>query len=314
MSTIHDLDLNLLRVLDALLETRSATRAAARLGVGQSAVSHALARLRVALGDPLLVKAGRGLVPTPRAEVMAEPVRQALGALAAALRPERFDPAHARATFMIGSPDYSGVVVWPRVVAAVVRGAPGVELVAVQPPVDPWTALAEGALDLAIGTAGRDVDGLYQQRLFDDGFSTLLRAGHPAAEAPWDLDTYCALRHVMVAPRGTPGSVVDSILHDLGRRRFVQARVAQFVPAAHIVAGSDAVATMPSRLAALLAPPLGLLQRPPPFPVPRFTIWQQWHHRRHADPGHAWLRGLVAEAAAAMTERAPSPYDHRGKV
>lgn len=294
MKNVHDLDLNLLRVLDALLETRSATRSARRLGIGQSAVSHALARLRRALADPLLVKGGRGLVPTPRAEALSGPVRSALATLEAALAPDRFDPAGARATFVIGSPDYSGVLLWPPLVRALLASAPGVELVAVQPPPDPGAALADGALDLVFGTASPDADGLFQQRLWHDGFSCLLRTGHPALDRTWDLDAYCALRHVLVAPRGTPGSLVDSLLEELGRRRTVQVRVAQFVPAAHIVAGSDAIVTLPGRLAAVLAPPLGLVARPPPFPVPRFTIWQQWHLRRHADPAHTWLRTLIA--------------------
>lgn len=308
MSTVHvvgaplaGLDLNLLVVLDALLDTGSATRAAERLGTTQSAVSHALGRLRRSLGDPLLVKGGRGLVPTPRAEALREPLRHALAGLSAALAPERFDAALARATFRVLAPDYTGVLLWPRVVDALLREAPGVDLVVVHPPADPFAALAAGEADLQLGTSAPEGEGIYQQRLWDDGFSCLLRRDHPRRDAPWDLDGYCALRHVLVAPRGAPGSYVDTLLEEHGRRRVIVARVAQFVPAAHIVAGSDAIATLPARLAAVLAPPLGLLVRPPPIPLPRFTIWQQWHARHHTDPAHRWLRALIARVAAEVT-------------
>jgi DNA-binding transcriptional LysR family regulator len=159
-------------------------------------------------------------------------------------------------------------------------------------------SLGEEGIDLVIGTAGPDLEGVFQQRLWDDGFSCLLRADHPRLEEPWTLDLYCALKHVLIAPRGTPGSVVDTALEEQGRRRVVVTRVAQFVPAAHIVAGSDAIVTLPTRLAELLAPSLGLVVREPPLALPRFTIWQQWHGRQQSDPAHRWLRALVAQVAA----------------
>lgn len=298
MNDLHIDDLNLLRVLDAVLTDGSATAAARRLGTTQSAVSHALGRLRDQLGDPLVVRGGRGLVPTPRGEALREPVRRALHDLGAALAPVTFDPARARAELRLSAADYATVILLPGLVARVAVEAPGLVLVVVAGG-DPLHALEHGDADLAIGTPGPAVEGLYGQRLFDDRFATVLRAGHPELDAPWDLGTFCRLRHVLIAPRGTSGGSVDPHLEALGRSRRVTVRVPHFLAAAHVVAGSDAICTLPERIARRVAPPLGLVVRDPPLALPGFAIHQSWHERRHADPALRWLRRLVAEEAAA---------------
>lgn len=297
MNEFHIDDLNLLRVLDAVLEDGSATAAARRLGMTQSAVSHALGRLRDQLGDPLVVRGGRGLVPTTRGEGLREPVRRALGELATALAPVRFDPATARVELRVSTVDYATVILLPGIVARVATEAPGVILVVVAG-ADPLPALEQGEADLAIGTPGPATEGMYGQRLFDDRFATVLRGGHPELDAPWDLGTFCRLRHVLIAPRGTAGGSVDPHLEALGRARRVVVRVPHFLAAAHVVAGSDAVCTLPERIARRVAPALGLVVRDPPLALPGFSIHQSWHARRHADPALRWLRRLIAEEAA----------------
>lgn len=295
-------DLNLLRVLDVLLSEGSATAAARRLGVTQSAVSHALGRLRALTGDPLLVRGGRGLVPTPRGAAMRDPVHRALGELGAALAPALFDPRTARATFVVACPDYTAMLLGPRLAVRLAREATEIELVLAAAVGDPHEALATSACDLVVGsgTTAVDGDGLYQQRLFDDGFDCVVARDHPRINEPWDLDLYCELRHVLIAPRGTAGGPVDTKLEALGRKRKVSVRVASFVGACYVAAGSDAVLTLPSRLARALAPTIGLALRPPPLELASFAIVQQWHARKHADPLHRWMRALVADASQAL--------------
>ena len=300
MTNVHPmdhLDLNLLRVLDALLTDGSATRAARRLGVTQSAVSHGLARLRGHLGDPLLVRGAGGLVPTPRGESLREPVRRMLLELEGLLAPPTFDPARVRGALRLGAPDYATVVLLPSLVQLLEREAPGLDLVVLPVVGQASVSLADGTVDLVVGTGPGDEEGIYAQRLFDDTFTTVVRAGHPALDRPWDVDAFCAASHVLIAPRGAPGGPVDSALERVGRARRVAVRVPHFLAAAWIVAGSDLVCTMPVRVARAVAATHGLIQLEPPFPLGGFTITQAWHIRRHADPVHRWWRGRVAATA-----------------
>jgi DNA-binding transcriptional LysR family regulator len=307
MHTVHDLDLaaidlNALVVLDALLAERHVTRAAAKVGLSQSAVSHALARLRALLGDPLLVRGPRGaLVATPRAEAIAPALRQALDGVRTAIRGEpRFDPATVRRSFRIGTGDYAELILLPRLVARLAREAPGVDLWVVPVPDDTAAALAAGAIDLAIGVWGAPSwpAGLYQRGLFDEDFRCVVRAGHPATAQRLTLARFCELDHLLVAPRGTPGGTVDNQLAALGRTRRVAVRVPHFLIAPHVIAASDLVVTIATRLARLYAEPLGLELIAPPLDLPPFTVSMVWHERAHHDPGHRWLRERLVEVGA----------------
>lgn len=307
MHDVHDvdlsaIDLNALVVLDALLAERHVTRAAERIGRTQSAVSHALARLRELLGDPLLVRGPRGaLVATARAEAIAPALRRALDGVRQAIRGEpRFDPATARRSFRIATGDYAELILLPRLVARLAHEAPGVDLWVVPLPDDTAGALAAGAIDLGLGVwrAPAWPAGLYQRRLFDEDFRCVVRAGHPAAAQRLTLARFCELQHLLVAPRGTPGSFVDDQLAELGRTRRVAVRVPHFLIAPHVIAASDLVVTIATRLARLYAEPLGLELLAPPFEVAPFTVSMAWHERAHHDPGHRWLRERLVEVGA----------------
>lgn len=298
MPDLGDVDLALLRSLDVLLAEAHVTRAARQLGLTQSAMSHRLRQLRAAFDDPLLVPSPDGLVPTPRAEALIGPVRNALRDLSAALRAvDPFDPATCERTFTLAMPDYtmaSGVPAFlPRLAAA----APGVALVLETVGPDVVARLASGAVDLAFTARPQEGAGLRRRRFWREGFVVLARRRHPALAggAALDLDTYVALRHVLVAPGGRAGGVVDAALEALGRRRRVAVRLPSFVPAPFLVASTDLVLTAPRGLAETMARPLGLGTRPAPLPLPEVDAYMFWHERADLDPAHRWLRARITE-------------------
>jgi DNA-binding transcriptional LysR family regulator len=303
-------DLNLLVALDALLAERSVTRAATRIGVTQSAMSHSLARLRALTGDELLVRGREGMMPTVRGDGLARPVRQALEDIARALAPPvPFDPATARARVVIGTSDYGELVLLPRVVARLAREAPGFDLRIVtlsEPMAEP---LAAGSIDLAIAPfrPGDEKPGIYAKRLFDDGFVCVVRQGHPLADKKLTLARFVAAAHALIAPRGREGGTVDAALERLGMQRRVAVAVPHFLIAPHVVAASDLLLTLARRVADVLARPLGLaiLAPPPELRLEGFTMSSAWHERTHGDPAQRWLRNvLVEEAGAAQGARA----------
>lgn len=306
MHAVHDglaaVDLNLLLALDALLAERHVTRAAARLGITQSAASHALARLRDMFGDPLLVRGPRGaLLPTPRAAALAPAIHRVLVDLTAVLRgDEVFEPATARHTFRIGTSDYVELVLMPRLVERVGRSAPGIDLWIHTLTDDGDEALAAGTLDVVLGPprSGARPAGMYEKVLFDESFTCIVREGHALADKRMTLARYCAAAHLLVAPRGTPGSLVDDALAALGRSRRVAVAVPHFLVVPYLIASSDLIATLATRVAHTVADALRLVQMPPPIALPRFQIGVAWHERTRADPAHRWLRDQILAVAA----------------
>jgi DNA-binding transcriptional LysR family regulator len=306
MSTVHleSVDLNLLVALDALLGERNVTRAATRIGVTQSAMSHSLARLRALTGDELLVRGREGMLPTVRAEALARPVRQALDDIARALAPPvPFDPATARARVVIGTSDYGELVLLPRIVARLARDAPGFDLRVVTLPEPLAEPLAAGTIDLAIAPVrpGDERPGIYAKRLFDERFVCVVRKGHPLARKKLTLARYASTPHALIAPRGREGGFVDDALAALGMSRRVAVAVPHFLIAPHVVAASDLLLTLARRVADVLAGPLGLavLTPPPELGLEGFTMSAAWHERTHGDAAHRWLRQVVVDEARA---------------
>jgi DNA-binding transcriptional LysR family regulator len=311
-------DLNLLVVFDALAREESVTRAAQRLGVTQSAVSHALRRLRALLDDPLLVGGRAGMALTPRAAQLVLPVRGALLALGRALAtPAAFEPRTTTRAFTLSCPDLFDLLTVPALMAGLQAEAPGVDLVIVPPDVRRLSErLSAGEVDVAVRprVAGLpDLEpavaeaGLVRKTLFEDRYVCLLRRGHPAL-APSSrsgrprrltLATYVALGHVLVSPSGEGPGPVDALLAQQGLRRRVALRVHHFASALAAVAASDLVLTGPTALTRLEAP--GLTPTPVPLAMPPHSIDLVWHERYTQDPGHAWLRGLLARVARAST-------------
>lgn len=310
---LASVDLNLLVVLDVLLEERSVTRAAARLRRTQPAVSRSLGRLRSLLGDPLLVREGGGLSPTPRALALVAPLRAVLAEIEGGLlRPARFDPSTATRSFTLASADYAEWLLMGPLVARVARHAPGVDLV-----LQRAGALTDGlqAADLAVAPLGPGAEAFRSRALLEDSFACLVRRDHPRVGDSLDVDTFVDLPHVLIAPRGQPGGVVDRLLEQRGLRRRVAVRLATFLVAPSLVAETDLVLTLPRRLALRAASSLPLRVLEPPLPLPGFTLHAAWPERLHHDPGHAWLREqlrLVAsqdEPGSAMVGRREEPWD-----
>jgi DNA-binding transcriptional LysR family regulator len=288
------LDPGLLVALDVLLAERSVTRAARRLGVTQSAVSHKLRALREQLGDPLLVAANRELRPTDRALAIAAPLRAALLDLHAATeRGASFDPLRARRTFSLSTGDYGELVALPKVTARLEKIAPGVDLRLEPPYPDFAERLTDGRLDAAVAPAMPVPSSLMRTKILTEGFTVVLRREHRVLRRRWTLDRYLELNHLLIAPRGARGSIVDDVLekHDLKRR--VALRVSSFVAAPFIVAESNLCLTAPTRLVETLAPRLRLATRTVPIAVPIIDTFLYWHARVDRDPAHRWFRELV---------------------
>jgi DNA-binding transcriptional LysR family regulator len=313
MSAVHvgpalaSLDLNLVVALDALTAERNVTRAARRLGVTQSAMSHSLRRLRDLLGDPLLVRGAGGMMLTPRAEALALPLRSGLVAIERALAtPALFEPARAQRTFTLASPDLFDVLVVPPLLARLAREAPAIDLSILRVEGVRLAAVLEtGELDLAIvprveggANGGRaDAPGLVRRTLFRDDFATHVRAGHPALRGRSSLNrsSFVRLGHVVVSTGDRGPGVVDRALAERGLARRVVLRVPSFVSALAIVARSDLVLTAPTALGRISRPSMGVVQVRAPLALPSHGVDLVWHERFTEDPAHRWMRDRITE-------------------
>lgn len=295
---MSDPDLNLLLTLDALLAEGSVAGAARRLRLSPSAMSRSLARLRAATGDPLLVRAGRGLVPSPRAQALRESigplVQEALAALrpAAALQLDRLTREFTLRT-REGFVENFGAALLARVASE----APGVRLRFLPKPDRDSGALRDGTVDLETGVVSASLGPeLRTQALFSDRFVAVVRAGHALAQGPLTAARYAAARHVGVSRRGTGPGPVDEALAAQGLERHAVVTVAGFAEALALARGADLVATVPERHTAHLRD--GLLSLALPLPLASFTVALLWHPRMDGDAAHRWLRACVREVCA----------------
>ena len=308
MQAVHlaGIDMNLLVALHALLTERSVTRAASRIGLTQPAMSHALARLRQLLGDPLFVRTQSGMEPTVRALGMAPILSRALGELQRALaEPPHFAPQSASRTFTISTSDYMEFVLWPTFVARVARAAPHVALHSGLR--SGLEGLAAGAIDIALRPMP-DIpkSGLHAEPIFEDRFVCLVRRGHPLARGKLTLDRYCAASHLLISPTGSSsGGIVDEQLARLHRSRRVGLMVQSFMVAPHVVAATDLIITLPAAMARKFSALLPLVQLEPPLRLPGLTMAQLWHERQAHDPALVWLRQELRLAAQELAVKRP---------
>jgi DNA-binding transcriptional LysR family regulator len=295
------LDLNLLVALDVLLAEGSVTGAARRLGLSGSAMSRTLTRLRSATGDPLLVRAGRGLVPTPRAEALRDPVRALARDAQAVLRPQAGagDVAALERTFTLRVSEAFLEFLAAPVVAAITRAAPGVRLRFATKPDKDARPLREGSVDLEIGVLSTAAPEIRTQALFHDRLVGVARLGHPLLESQAVTpEGYAACHHVVASRAEGATQSVDTALEKLGLRRIVPVIVPGYPDAMRIARHSDLLAAVPrsclgNSLAHDHAALAGIASFELPVPTPAFTISAIWHPRMEADPAHRWLREAV---------------------
>lgn len=295
------LDLNLLIVLDALLATHSTTVAARRLGKTQSTISHALERLRQALGDPLLVRVGRGLAPTPRASALAAPLRAWLQSGAELVRGGMpVEPAALRTTFTLIATDFVEAIVLPRLVPILRERAPGVTLEVGVRADAAERVVRDGEVDLFLGPFVRELDGIITQTLYEDELVVVMRRHHGLARGELTLDRYVSAAHALVTPRGLPGGIVDDHLTAKRRTRSVVLRTPSFATAARLAATTDLVTTLPARFARFAAETWPIVIRAVPLELPPFAIKQVYRVTRRGDQALAWLRGQLHDACAPL--------------
>jgi LysR family transcriptional activator of mexEF-oprN operon len=293
-------DLNLLVALDALLTERSVTRAAARVGLGQPAMSHNLARLRALFGDELLTRGPEGMRPTPRALALLDPVRIALAQIATLVsQDEAFDPQTAERLFRIWLPDSAEVLLGPALLAHFCIAAPGVRL-RLYSTAGLFDELDADRVDLAVGVGALPEGRTHHKRrlLTTDTYLCMFNAERVGLAAPISLDDYVGLPHVLTSLRKGEQGVVDEALAKLGLRRTVALTTPRFVAVPFVVAGAPVVTTMHARLARFFAAQLGLSLSPAPVELPEVSFSLVWHASYDHDPAHRWLRETVVRVAA----------------
>jgi DNA-binding transcriptional LysR family regulator len=298
------IDLHLIRVLNTVLTERSVSRAAIRLGMYQPAVSAALKRLRGLAGDPILVRAGAGMVPTDAGLRMIEPSASILRAAGMLFSDARgFDAATAQSTFRLAASDYLDPLFLPQLVAQLKAQAPGcpIEIHPLSAESDYRAQLAEGRVDLVVGNWTAPPDDLHLARLFGDEVVCLVAQDHPAVRRGWDAASWLEAEHI--APMAThPGAkgVIDEHLATLGMTRNITVRCAHFGLMPSMVASSLLVMTTGRQYCARFEGSLPVKILPCPIPFPRMMYYQLWHERTHASNAAKWLRERVKSVAASL--------------
>ncbi|WP_179692389.1 LysR family transcriptional regulator [Pseudomonas moraviensis] len=295
MNDLRRIDLNLLVILDALLGEQHVTRAAERLHLSQPAVSHALARLRDLLGDPLLVRAGSGLVPTARALELAAPLAETLAQVQSLLAPNTFDPASARRTFRLAMSDYGAAIILPGLIRTLRAEAPGIDLQISHASREGMVeGLLNGDIDLAAGVLPELPGELRSTPLFEEHYVCLLDRQSLPAVGILDLPTYLSRPHVLLEMRGSGTPEIERTLTALRERRRVAISLPHWSVAPHFISGTDLILTVASR-ALNEVDDKSLIVVPPPFEIAPFTFVSAWHKRRGGDQALNWLNQRIEQ-------------------
>jgi len=305
MNAIHSsrFDLNLLRTLAVLLEERHVSRAAVRLNRTQSAVSHALERLRRQFDDPLFVRQGTEMVPTVKARELARGLSELLTAVDQLVKPVAFDAETAHGTLRIATTDYGSSIVLPHVVRHLAKEAPALNVAYTDIAEDTFEQLRTGAIDLALSgqESYRDME---TEALFSERFVILTRADHPCLEQRLTVDEYTKWPHIVVDVVHSRLHGIDRALKRLGRKRKIGMRLPHFLAAPFLAQHSDLLVPAPERLASMFASQLNLaiVEPPPELDLGRFDYVQMWNGQRTNDSRLRWLRGLIRRAVDHLAE------------
>ena len=301
MLSMESRDLSLLLTLDAMLQEGNVTRAARRLGLSTPAASHALARIRARLGDPLLVRSGRSMTLTPRAEQLRPLVRSLVEdatRVLSALGP--FDARALKRTFTIFATDHALLVLGPAVDRLVRAEAPDVSLRFLPSVIDDWIPLRDGTGDLSVCLPGNFPPEFRTRPLLTERFVCVVRKDHPRVGRRLTLDTYLSLDHMVVAPLGKP-SHVDTLLAERGQARKIRCIVPYFASALHLVAVTNYVLTVSESAARSVADTLRLRVVEPPLSLASYAVSLLWHPRLDNEPANRWLREVFVRAAGTVS-------------
>ena len=301
------LDLNLLRVFDAVMSEKNLTRAAGRLAMTQPAVSNAIRRLRDALNDELVVRTAHGVKPTARAENLWPAVRRALAELQDAVAPHSFDVSHASATFRLAMADATAGLLLPSLVRSIEKEAPGLSVRMVPLTTrEPRPMLERGDIDLTIGffpgvvaqLSDEPDTSIRHERRYSGKYVCVMRREHPLTRKTLTLDDYCNANHLLVSFSGRASGLVDDALAQVGRERRILLTVNQFFTAGRVVANSDLITVLPQHLIAATGMSGELVAFEVPFDMPNVHVDMLWHQRDARNMAHKWMREhFVARAA-----------------
>ncbi|TCK07157.1 LysR family transcriptional regulator [Marinobacterium mangrovicola] len=295
---IKDIDLNLLKVFDAIQTTKSVSEGAALIGLSQPAMSFALSKLRRQFNDQLFVRTAKGMTPTARAMELADPVSRILETVNRELLQEaEFDPARAERTFTFSMSDIGEMVFLPKLLKRLLQVAPGVSIkTLVMPPARLERAMEEGEVDLALGYFPDLVkNGFYQQRLFRHNFATIARADHPVIGDSLSLEQFIEVPHAIVTPQARSQEIFHRMLAKQGIKRNIVLTIPHFMSVPFIVSTSDLIVTLPRAVGTSFAQLANIKVLEPPLENPVFVLKQHWHVRFHKDPANRWMRSLIYE-------------------
>ena len=299
-------DLNLLLVFEAMIRHGSVTRAAAQIGLTQSAMSSALGRLRKEFGDPLFVNTRSGMLPTPRALELAPPLTEALAMVRGAVGTRAaFEPRSSTRSLRVYMSDVGELVLLPALMRHLHTHAPAMRLETAQlTATELAVRLETGDIDLAVGYLPQLPDKVRRARLFEEHYVCMTRPDHPLGRnAPLTLKEFLGARHVLIASMGSGHQMLERTLAERGVHENVALRVPHFVVVPVIVAGTDLVVSLPSRVAGASARLVKVKVHPLPIPIPSFDVSLYWHERVENDPANLWLRNAMAELFGDRPER-----------
>lgn len=293
---IHTVDLNLLVVFEAIYQKKNITQAADSVGLSQSAASNALTRLRRTFNDALFVRTSRGMSPTPYADELIIPVRDALALLRNSFkRHDGFDAQSSVKTFTLRLTDMGEMMFLPPIIERLKATAPGVRIKAVQAPLAQLhEGLETGEIDIALGFLPGLRAGMNQKRLLDERYVCAIRSGHTLGKGKLTLAKFRRLDHILITSQGSGNEMVQQAYQKYGLMERCVVTVPHFVSVPHIIAKTDLAVTIPSRLAHAFAKIVNLKIMEAPIALPALEIRQLWHQRFENDPANKWLRGVIA--------------------
>jgi DNA-binding transcriptional LysR family regulator len=298
MSNLRNFDLNLLLAFDVLMQERNVTRAAERMFITQSAMSHTLHRLRQQLDDPLLVKTPNGMQPTDRALTLVEPMQSLLREMERLLQPpQAFNPISSQRRFTLAATDYMEFLLLPTFARLIEQSAPHVDIhIKRTESAFPLAQLENGSLDVVLGfsSALATPAHLCTEYLFLDKMACVVRQNHPSIQIPPSLDAYLSADHMLISRTGSQVGVIDEKLAESGLERRIKLIVPHFLSAPLIVAQTDMILSLPFRLAAAFKQMVELRILPVPLDLPNYDLVMIWHPLREKDPAHCWLRQQIS--------------------